>query len=77
MIEGKATMIVKNGELLKENLIIEEVSEQEIMVELRLQSISNIGEIERAYLEPNGKISVFKFPENKQKSGISTFPLES
>jgi len=53
------------------------MSISEIMMQMRLQNIGNLGEVEAAYLETAGTVSVIRFSENKIKKGMSTLPKVS
>ena len=54
------TVIVKNGEIQRQNLAKERLNEEELWSELRLMSVDDIHEVKQATLEPNGKISVIQ-----------------
>lgn len=66
-VDSRPNLLVKEGRVIKKALEAENVTETELESELRLNSIRNIGQVEYAYLEVNGKISVFKYEEGKEK----------
>lgn len=73
-IEGEPVLIIENGKLKTKTLQKENLHKDEIFMKLREQSITDIGQIKKAYLETNSAISVFKFAESKTKKNQSTLP---
>lgn len=67
---GQPVLIIKNGILIAQNLKKQKVTKDELYSFLRIKGIKNLGEIEYAYLEPSGSISVIK--AEKPIEGIST-----
>ncbi len=64
--------VVKNGELLSDGLTRAGYGPQEIIEQLRMQGIRNLGEVETAILESNGHMSVFKL--KKPVKGLALLP---
>ncbi len=73
-IESTPTRLVKDGVILDEKLESEEISRAELLMELREKGIKNVGEVECAFIEPSGRMSVFRVEEGKEKNGESTLP---
>jgi uncharacterized membrane protein YcaP (DUF421 family) len=71
---GDSRLLVMDGQVCKQTKDEEGFSDEEIEMVLRESGIKNMGEIWRAYLEPSGEISVFKFPEEEKRSGRSILP---
>jgi uncharacterized membrane protein YcaP (DUF421 family) len=57
MLEGEPRVIVRDGEVLTENLRRNRLTTSEIESEMRLAGIPHIGDVMWAILEPKGKIS--------------------
>ncbi|MEF7562169.1 MULTISPECIES: DUF421 domain-containing protein [Bacillus] len=57
-VEGKATVFIENGRLLKEKVKKEKYTMDELLEQLRLKSIFEPEDVEFAQLETNGQISV-------------------
>ena len=72
LTQGKPLRIIKNGILDAERLQKHTPTQDEIFLLLRNKAIRSLGEIETAYLERDGSISVFKFPADKRKPGLPT-----
>lgn len=60
LLEGKPLVIVRNGELLVENLSAHRLSKLELESEMRLAGIASLGQVAWGILEPQGKISFIR-----------------
>lgn len=58
MTEGQPTLLVKKGKVLTKNLRRERVSLSDLNAALRLQQVSNLSQVDEAWLEPTGGVSV-------------------
>ena len=76
VLEGEPVLVVDNGRIVELSLGAGTLSRRELLMELRQQGIRNVGELERAFFEPNGKISVLQASQDKQKETESTQPRE-
>ncbi len=74
-INSRPNLLVKNGQIIQHALETENFTEAELESELRKNGVRNIGEVEYAYLELDGSISVFPFEEGKVKNGKEIMPL--
>lgn len=74
LIEGSPTLIIDRGTILEDALQREQLSRCEVMMELREKEIRDTGEVERAYIEPSGRVSVFRFEDGKGAATESTLP---
>lgn len=74
IIESKPLLVVSQGKInfiaLKKN----NLSKDELLMMLRMNKVRNVGYIEKAYLEPSGKLSIFESKKAYVKDGTSTFP---
>jgi uncharacterized membrane protein YcaP (DUF421 family) len=53
-------LLVRRGRLLRDNLDRELITIEELMSQLRLEGIRRLDEIDRAFLEPDGQVSVIR-----------------
>lgn len=60
-IDGKPSLIICNGKINYNEMVKQRYSMDNLLLSLRQNSIKNIDEVEYAFLEPNGKLSIFKF----------------
>ncbi len=58
LVEGRPIPLVRDGRVLVDNLAREHVTEQQLLSALRSENVAGPEEVEAAYLEPSGKISV-------------------
>ena len=70
--DGKPSLIIKNGKINYKEMIKLRYSVDDLLMQLRQNSIKSIEDIEYALLEHNGKLSIFKY--NPLKINTS-FPL--
>ena len=73
MIESVPVLLVKDGVLLSDAIDKEDLSKEEVYMGLRQEGVESLGEIKRAYLEPSGRISVFK-RSSPDSTGASILP---
>lgn len=67
---GKPSMIISEGKIVYKNLISQRYSIDDLLLQLRKKGISSIEEVEYAFLEPNGDLSIFKYKPFKIKSSL-------
>lgn len=58
IIDGKAAIIIKNGEILQKNMKKSMFTINELMLSLRENGVFKVSDVEMAVLETNGKLSV-------------------
>lgn len=59
--DPKVTKLVENGKFLKENFSEDQIDKNEVLMLLREAGIRYLSEVEHAYYEQSGELSVFKF----------------
>lgn len=74
LVEGKAICLVKEGRFAISNFSKEILGQEEFFSELRLQSVSHLGQIELAIIETNGGISLFFYEDKDVKYGLPILP---
>jgi uncharacterized membrane protein YcaP (DUF421 family) len=60
LLEPAPLLLVEDGRVLWRNLRIEFVSEEELKSKLREEGVEDPGEVAKAYLEPDGQVTVIK-----------------
>ena len=68
LMSGKPSVIIENGKIKYKELLKNRYSLDDLLLELRQKSVKTIKDIEYAILEPNGKLSIFKYNLFKKKS---------
>jgi uncharacterized membrane protein YcaP (DUF421 family) len=74
-VDSVPALLIENGLLREEVAHREGIATEELMMQLRQHGIRNVGEVHYAWLEPSGKISVFR-GDSAVRPGQSTFPSE-
>lgn len=72
ILEGKPSLIISNGKINYHEMVKQRYTLDDLLISLRQKEIRDITEVEFAFLEPNGKLSIFKYKPFKIKS---TYPL--
>jgi uncharacterized membrane protein YcaP (DUF421 family) len=57
-LDGKDTVLIKEGKVLEDNLKKERINIDELMSQLRKKNVFKVGDVEFAVMEPNGIIDV-------------------
>jgi len=65
-IDGKATVLIKDGKILEDNLKKERLTADELMENLRAKNVFQAANVEFAVMEPSGDINVLLTKENQQ-----------
>ncbi len=65
---GKPSLIICNGKVNYQEMVRQRYSMDDLLLSLRQKSIKSIDDVEYAFLEPNGKLSIFKYNFLKLKS---------
>jgi len=74
LVEGKPICLIKNGVFSIANFKKEILGADEFFAELRMQGVSQLGQIEEAIEESSGNISVFFYPDEEVKYGLPIMP---
>ncbi len=61
IFDGKPSLIVCNGKVNYKEMVRQRYSMDDLLLSLRQKSVKDLSEIEYAFLEPNGKLSIFKY----------------
>lgn len=64
-IEGRATVFIKDGKILEDNLKKEKYTTDELLELLRKRDVFKVADVEFALLEPTGDLSVMLKKENQ------------
>lgn len=70
--QGDLSLLVRNGLLELATMQEHALSQEQLFGLLRNENIAHLGEIRRAYLEANGRLSLYKLPE--PRPGLSVLP---
>lgn len=74
LMEGRPVCLIKDGVFSTDNFKKEALGEDEFFAELRMQGVSQLGQIEEAIEESSGNISIFFYPDEDVKYGLPIMP---
>ena len=60
LLESDKVCLVRDGQMLRRSMRREYITPEELMSELRQHGVDKLSDIRRAYIEPDGNISVLK-----------------
>lgn len=76
LLEGKAIVIVEEGELAWDNVRGASLTELEFFMELRINSVEQLGQVRLAIMESSGEISIYYYPDDEVKPGLCILPAK-
>ncbi|MBK7442642.1 MAG: DUF421 domain-containing protein [Bacteroidetes bacterium] len=74
LMEGKPITLIKDGVFSIQNFSKEALGADEFFAELRIQGVSQLGQIEEAIIESSGDISIFYYKDEEVKYGLPIMP---
>jgi len=74
LVEGGPVSLIKEGVFAIENFKKQNLGEDEFFAELRMQNVSQLGQIEQAIEESSGNISIFYYAPEEVKYGLPILP---
>lgn len=77
VLEGAPIMVVAEGEVVEAALGSGTLTERELFALLRLEGVRDTGEVHCAFFEPNGRLSVFKYPEGESRAVKRVIPKKA
>lgn len=75
-VEGRPIYIIEHGQICFNNFKREDLSTEELFMELRNQGVSHLGQVKLAILEPSGVLSIFFHKPEDVKAGLCILPRE-
>ena len=74
--EGTPNCLVKEGRFAVKNFKKEALGTEELLASLRLKSVSQLGQVQYAFEENSGEISIFFYETEEVKFGLPILPGE-
>ena len=74
LIEGTHARLVKDCRFAVENTKLENLRHDELFEDLRLHGVKHLGQIESAYIEASGQLSIYFLPDEKVEYGLPVTP---
>jgi len=69
-----AQTLVDNGRFKLKDMKQTRVQRERLVSELRSRALTNLGDVQRAYMEANGDFSILMFEEKKERIGLCILP---
>jgi uncharacterized membrane protein YcaP (DUF421 family) len=77
LLEGTPDLIIEDGVIQWESMIRDNLSREDLFRSLRAKDVEHLGQIQKAFFETSGTVSVFFQPPRKVKPGLSILPEET
>ena len=74
LIEGTHARLVKDCRFAIENTKLENLRHDELFEDLRQHGVKHLGQIESAYIEASGQVSIYFLPDEKVEHGLPVTP---
>lgn len=74
LLEGSCTYLIEDGKFSIANFKKESLAQDEFFSELRLKSVTHLGQVKLAIIETSGSISVFFYKDDEVKMGLPILP---
>jgi uncharacterized membrane protein YcaP (DUF421 family) len=68
LLEPPPLPVIRGGKLLRRHMRAELITEDELMSQLRQQEVHDLSEVEAAYIEPDGRLSIVRRHKQEQAS---------
>ena len=74
IIEGRPVCLIDEGRFAVENFNNEPLAQGEFFAELRMNSVSHLGQVRKTYIETSGEISIFYYEDEDVRWGMPILP---
>ena len=74
LLEGSPICLIRNGRFCIGDFEKEDLATDEFFSELRVKQVSHLGQVEQAYLETSGEVSVFYYEDEEVRFGLPILP---
>lgn len=74
LVEGTHARLVKDCRFAVENGELKDLRHDELFEDLRLKGVVHLGQVDKAYIEASGQLSVFFLPDDKVVHGLPVTP---
>lgn len=74
LIEGKAICLIDGGKFSIANFDKETLGYDEFFAEMRIKSVSHLGQVEKAIIEVTGEVSLYFYADQDVKFGLPILP---
>jgi len=69
LVEGRPDLLIRRGKVNRRVMARERLTEEELLRALRGEGVDSPANVDRAYVEPHGSITVIKRKKSRRRSG--------
>ncbi len=73
-MEGQPFVLIRNGEFELQTLTRGNISHDEFLMELRQHGVEHLGQVRLGIVEVNGDVSLYFYPRDTSRPGLSVLP---
>lgn len=73
-VEGKTVLLIEEGQFAIDEFEKHKLGPDEYFMELREGGVNHLGQVQRAYLESSGSLSLFFYEDEQVKPGLPILP---
>lgn len=77
LLKSRPQPLIEDGKVNRRKAHREFLSDDELTSQLRLHGVDDVGQVKRAYLEPNGMLSVFTYDDDQAHPAPESPPAAS
>lgn len=77
LLEGTPDLIIEDGVIQWDCMLRDNLSREDLFRALRIKDVEHLGQIQKAFFETSGTVSVFFHPPKKVKPGLTILPEET
>lgn len=66
--------LAQDGRLELKNMADSKISRERLLTEFRVKSVSNLGKVQRAFLEANGAFTIYLYEDEEEHEGLCILP---
>lgn len=74
LIEGKPICLIKEGKFSIDNFNKENLGYDEFFAEMRVKAVSHLGQVEKAFIEVSGEVSLYFYADDDVRFGLPILP---
>lgn len=74
IVEGKPVCLIHEGRFAIHNFEKEALAQDEFFAELRMAGVKHLGQVQQAYIETTGNLSIYFYPDEEVRYGLPILP---
>ncbi|MCC9167701.1 DUF421 domain-containing protein [Pontibacter harenae] len=74
LVVGSINALAQDGCLQLKNMERSKITRERLLTEFRNKEVTNLGKVQRAYLEANGSFTIYLYDEDEEREGLCILP---